>query len=95
MKRTALLALLLPLAGTLVMTYGWRNSPFGIRGKSSTDHGFTWSCEFILSADAASWDVGYPSTVQLANGTLVTVWYETPKESHKAVLKQARWNLTP
>ncbi|MDZ4286853.1 MAG: sialidase family protein [Prosthecobacter sp.] len=79
--------------GTLVMSYSWRLAPFGIRGKLSSDHGRTWSHEFILSDDAANWDVGYPSTVELADATLLTVWYEAPKDSHKAVLKQARWTL--
>lgn len=80
--------------GTLLMTYGWRVAPFGIRGKISTDHGRSWSQEFVLTKDAASWDLGYPSSVELADGTLLTVWYEAPKDSHKAVLKQARWTLS-
>ena len=39
-------------------------------------------------------DLGYPSTVQLADGTLLTVWYELLKGSDKAVLRQARWSLS-
>lgn len=81
--------------GTLLMTYGWRQEPFGIRGRISRDHGQTWSDEFILTQDAADWDLGYPSTAQLADGSLLTVWYETPKGTHKAVLRQARWTLNP
>jgi sialidase-1 len=81
--------------GTLLMNYGWRREPFGIRGKMSRDHGRTWSAEFVLTEDAANWDLGYPSSVELADGTLLTVWYEAPKDSHKAVLKQARWRLEP
>lgn len=81
--------------GTLLMAYGWRKEPFGIRGKFSRDHGQSWSAEFILTQDAANWDLGYPSTVELADGTLLTVWYEAPKNSHKAVLKQAHWSLNP
>jgi sialidase-1 len=79
--------------GALVMTYSWRQEPFGIRGKLSRNHGETWSDEFILTSDAATWDVGYPSTVQLPDATLLTIWYEAPKGSHKAVLRQARWKL--
>ena len=79
--------------GTLLMTYGWRREPFGIRGRLSRDHGKSWSEEFILTDDAANWDLGYPSSVELADGTLLTVWYEAPKDSHKAVLRQARWKL--
>lgn len=79
--------------GTLVMTYTWRQEPFGIRGKFSIDHGRHWSEEFILSDDAANWDLGYPSSAELADGELLTVWYETPKDAHKTVLMQARWTL--
>lgn len=79
--------------GTLVMTYTWRQEPFGLRGKFSIDHGRHWSEEFILSDDAANWDLGYPSSAELADGELLTVWYETPKDAHKAVLMQARWTL--
>jgi sialidase-1 len=80
---------------TLLMAYSWRQEPFGIRGRISRDHGHSWSEEFILTQDAADWDLGYPSTVELADGSLVTVWYETPKGTHKAVLRQARWTLSP
>jgi sialidase-1 len=79
--------------GTLLTTYSWRSAPFGIRGKISSDNGRSWSAELILTDDAASWDLGYPSSVELADGTLLTVWYEEPKGTHKAVLKQARWTL--
>jgi sialidase-1 len=78
---------------TLLMTYSWRQPPFGIRGKFSRDHGRTWSKEFLLTDDAAGWDLGYPSSVELADGTLLTVWYETPQGTHTAVLRQARWTL--
>ncbi len=79
--------------GRLLMTYAWRQEPFGIRGKISGDHGRTWSEEFVLTKDAAGWDLGYPSSVELADGGLLTVWYEAPKEVHKAVLKEACWRL--
>ncbi|MCA9230826.1 MAG: exo-alpha-sialidase [Planctomycetales bacterium] len=79
--------------GTLLMTYGWREEPYGVRGKYSQNHGTSWSDEFLIASDSASWDLGYPSSVQLQNGELLTVWYETPKDSHKAVLRQSRWRL--
>lgn len=79
--------------GGLLMTYGWRQAPYGIRCKHSADHGRTWSEEVVLTKDAAGWDVGYPSSVELTNGALLTVWYEAPAGSHTAVLRQARWTL--
>lgn len=79
----------------LLMTYGVRKEPFGIRAKLSKDNGQTWSDEMILTQDAATEDMGYPSTVQLADGTLLTVWYEVPANSIKAQLRQAKWKIEP
>ena len=78
---------------SLLLTYGSRVAPFGIRGKISRDNGQTWSEEFYITQDAPTWDHGYPSTAQLKDGSLVTVWYEAPKDSHRAQLRQAKWRL--
>ena len=79
--------------GRLLMTYGYRRAPFGNQARLSTDGARTWSEPMTISADGASGDLGYPSTVELADGALLTVWYERMKESPKAVLRQARWRL--
>lgn len=78
---------------TLLMTYTFRKKPFGIRGKISKDNGKTWSEEFRLTEDSPTWDLGYPSTAQLPDGSLVTIWYEVRPESPNAILRQARWSL--
>lgn len=77
----------------LLMTYGHRRAPLGNQARVSKDHGRTWSEPIILSGDGISGDLGYPSTVQLDDGSLVTVWYERMKASPLAVLRQARWTL--
>ncbi len=79
--------------GTLLLTYGSRIAPLGIRAKVSRDHGRSWSDEFLLTDDAPNWDLGYPSTAQIADGTLVTIWYEAPATSYRAQLRQAKWRL--
>jgi sialidase-1 len=79
--------------GRLLMTYGHRRPPLGNQARLSEDHGQTWSDAMILSGDGTSGDLGYPSTVQLEDDSLVTVWYERRKESPRAVLRQARWSL--
>lgn len=61
--------------GRLALTYGWRLDPYGIRGRLSDDDGVSWSEEFVLRKDGASWDLGYPRTVQRADGKCVTVYY--------------------
>jgi hypothetical protein len=80
--------------GRLLMTYGYRRAPFGNQARLSTDEGRSWSEPITLSADGPGVDLGYPSTAQLDDGTLVTVWYELMSGSPEAVLRQARWRLT-
>lgn len=77
----------------LLMTYGHRRAPIGNLARVSEDHGQSWSEPLTISSDAPNGDMGYPSTVQLADGTFVTVWYEKMQEHPKAVLRQARWRL--
>ena len=75
------------------MTYGYRRDPGGNQARLSLDGGRTWSESLSITADATTWDVGYPSTVELADGTLLTAWYERMKDSTKAVLRQAHWTI--
>lgn len=79
--------------GRLVMSYGHRRKPFGNEARISTDNGKTWSEAITLSGDGIGGDLGYPSTVELADGTLLTVWYEKMKDRKNAVLRQAKWRL--
>lgn len=79
--------------GRLLMSYGHRRPPYGNQARLSEDEGQSWSEPIILSADGSGGDLGYPSTVELDDHTLVTVWYEKLKASPNAVLRQARWIL--
>jgi hypothetical protein len=79
--------------GNLLMSYGYRREPFGNQARLSADQGRTWSEPLVLSSDGYSRDLGYPSTVELEDGTLLTVWYELKKDSPRAVLRQARWQI--
>ena len=62
--------------GRLMMTYGHRRQPLGNQARISEDDGQTWSSAMIISGDGTSSDLGYPSTVELQDGSLLTVWYE-------------------
>jgi len=77
----------------LLMTYGHRRNPLGNQARLSSDHGRSWSEPLIISGDGISGDLGYPSTVQLDDGSLLSVWYERIKASPHAVLRQARWSI--
>lgn len=75
----------------LIMTYSYRLKPFGIRARISGDSGRSWSEEIILSDDGKSWDLGYPSTVEMADGSLFTLWYENRGKGAK--LRCIRWTI--
>ena len=77
----------------LLMSYGHRRKPLGNQARLSEDGGRTWLAPMILSGDGITGDLGYPSTVQLDDGSLVSVWYERMKGSPRAVLRMARWSL--
>lgn len=77
--------------GDLLVTYSHRLAPLGIQARLSQDGGATWTKHYLLTEDAASFDLGYPSTIEREDGVLVTVWYERLASSPKAVLRQIRW----
>lgn len=79
--------------GRLLMTYGYRRAPFGNQARVSYDHGLTWSHPMSLSTDGVTGDLGYPSTVENDDGSLVTVWYERLATSPLAQLRQATWRI--
>ncbi|NQV23985.1 MAG: exo-alpha-sialidase [Rhodopirellula sp.] len=79
--------------GRLLMSYGHRRQPFGNQARISSDNGQTWSEAMTISSDGVTGDLGYPSTVELDDNGLVTVWYEVRPGNSNAVLRQARWKI--
>lgn len=63
--------------GQLLLSYGSRTEALGAGVILSKDLGKTWDEErrVLLGWDSLSGDTGYPSTVQLADGTIVTMYY--------------------
>jgi hypothetical protein len=65
-------------SGCVLLTFGRRIRPMGCGALWSEDGGHTWRAdrEILLAGDGVeSADLGYPSTVQLADGHIVTVLY--------------------
>jgi hypothetical protein len=79
--------------GRLLMSYGHRRKPIGNQARISDDQGKTWSEPLLISSDGVTGDLGYPSTVELDNRLLVTVWYEVIAGAKLAVLRQAKWRI--
>ena len=81
--------------GRLMMTYGYRRPPFGNQARFSADHGASWSEPVTISDDGTCTDLGYPSSVELADGRFLTVWYERKESAKRSVLRQAIWQIQP
>lgn len=78
----------------LLMTVGHRYQPWSNRARISEDHGRTWSEPVVSLSEGDSRDIGYPSTVQLDDGSLISVWYEqTRGRGTKAELLLGHWSL--
>lgn len=81
--------------GKLLLTYGNRiPDQFGVAVKTSEDGGDTWSDELLLVDDLANGDVGYPASVQLPDGEILTAYYASQVASHQRYhMGVVLWNL--
>ena len=68
--------LLLP-SGKVLLTYGRRLRPYGVRALVSYDEGWSWDHDHTITlvADADTTDCGYPSSVLLDDGIICTAYY--------------------
>lgn len=80
-------------SGALISVYGFREAPYGIKAMLSLDDGETWDVDHEIYVNGVSSDLGYPSTVELSDGSLLTVFYAHPKEGAPAVIMQQKWRL--
>ncbi len=78
--------------GRLLLTRGYRKKPFGVRARVSEDGGHTWENPIVLRDDGADRDVGYPSTIELDDGSLLTAYYWHDHDDIRH-LQQTRWRI--
>jgi hypothetical protein len=78
--------------GRLVITYGFRTQPFGIRARISRDEGATWSDEIVLRKDGGAWDLGYTRTMQRQDGKLVTMYYYNESADAERYIGATIWS---
>lgn len=80
-------------SGTLVCSYGYRQEGYGQRIAISRDEGQTWQHDLILRDDGPGYDLGYPSTVELSDGSLLSVYYQQTAPDLRCALLASRWLL--
>ena len=80
--------------GWVLVAYGHRRQPLSERACISKDEGKTWDIENqITIASAISVDHGYPSSVQLDDGSILTVFYQAEKTGAPTVVMSTHWRL--
>lgn len=84
--------LMLHSSGAVIMTFGRRAKPYGERAVISTDGGRTFGKEITLRNGKCD-DLGYPSTVELDDGSLLTVYYQYEEQDDYASILYTKWNL--
>jgi BNR repeat-like domain len=81
--------------GRVLLTYGIREKNHqGVGVRVSADQGQTWKAPTRLTNLEGTTDGGYPSTVQLGDGTLVTAYYSNGIPQHRRYhMGIVRWTL--
>ncbi len=82
-------------SGVLILSCGKRVDKYGQYVRISRDKGLTWEDDIMISQEAPEpvVDQGYPSTVELSNGDLLTTYYQRISgDDHPSVL-YTRWSL--
>ena len=80
--------------GWLMVSYGVRREPFGEMACISKDGGETWETDKqIMINPAINSDLGYPASVQLDDGSIMTVYYQIDKKGEKTCLFSTHWRI--
>ena len=78
--------------GRVLFSYGNRNwNNFGVDVRFSDDDGKSWGAPLRV-ANAPRGDCGYPSSVELANGNVVTAYYTQISDGFDYEMRSAIWN---
>jgi hypothetical protein len=78
--------------GRLLCVWGRRLPPFGEYACLSSDNGKTWDVDHQIHLAAASdGDLGYPASVELPDGRILTVYYQVDKAGEKTCLMGTLW----
>ncbi len=79
--------------GRILLTYGIRRGIHGIGAKVSADGGLTWSRPMVV-VEYGGEDGGYPSSVQLEDGVIVTAYYSGKNRNHSRYhMGTVRWKI--
>lgn len=69
--------------GRILVIFARRRVPYGIGGIVSADEGRTWSAEFVIQADSAGPDMGYPVGCELEDGQIFVAYYAQADDGNR------------
>ena len=77
--------------GRILASYGYRFKPMGIRACISKNGGKTWDTEneIIIRRGGLTGDLGYPVSIELEDGKVLTVYYYNSRDSKKECFIEA------
>jgi hypothetical protein len=80
--------------GRILCTYGIRKAPYSVGACVSSDTNTQWTSEkpILIRSDCPSWDMGYPSSACLPDGTIVSVYYWINSDGIRYI-ESTRWSL--
>ncbi len=84
--------LLLHSTGAVICSIGRREDPCGEYVLISRDAGETWE-EQVLRDDSVTSDLGYPASVELPDGSLLTVYYQRYADDTTTSVLYTKWKL--
>lgn len=79
--------------GKIICVNSIRTEPYGILAYVSDDNGCTWSPRLTIRDDGPDSDLGYPSSVELPGGHILTVYYMKEKAGRCTSLLGTEWEL--
>jgi hypothetical protein len=59
----------------------------------SYDEGESWESDIDIYVNGVNKDLGYPSTVELSDGSFITIFYAHRDKNDSAVIMQQRWRI--
>lgn len=79
--------------GAVICVYGKRRPTYGIQAMISRDNAETWDLDYYLWDQGQNADLGYPASVELANGDIFTVFYAIIPGQKLCSILWTRWKL--
>lgn len=80
-------------SGKIICSYARREKPYAEQVIISCDEGKSWSKPIDLDVCAESDDMGYPSSVELNDGSIMTVFYQHDKQGENNSIQYIIWKL--